>query len=212
MKKMLLLLTAAAALAFSQGAPGTSGTSVGVSGIVSRSNPLITFGPYNGVNLLFLSTGVYVDSTPATTAYTLKRIDNSADSCSNPFWLAADSMEKNGGVWQFRLEPLVKTTDGDSSTVAYKIQTRTFDWIPTPFQKYRARAWTLVGKNSRDSMTYLTDSIIFLNLKKTGAKWSQYGMASVWGTQARICPERIAGTHGVATDTTWHDSLRVFRF
>lgn len=213
MKKLLTLISLAGVLTFAQtGAPGTSGTSVGVSGIVSRNNPLITFGPYNGVNLLFLSGGVYVDSTPATTALTLKRIDNNADSCSNPFFIASDSLEKNGGVWQFRLEALVTTTDGDSSTTAYKIQTRTFDWMPPPYQKYRARPWTQVGKNSGDANTTISDSIIFVNLKKSGVKWSQYGMASVWGTQARVCPERLAGTHGVATDTTKHDSLRVFRF
>lgn len=210
MKKLLIIgaMVAVAALAQTT-APGTNSASVNVGGQTSIFSGLVTWGSYNGVNLLTTGRAVYVDTTPATEARTLKRIDNGADSCSNPFWISRDSLEKAGSIWHFRIEPLVKTTDKDSSTMVYRVETRSFDFLGAPTYKYRARPWSIPGKNIGDDMTTIKDTVLIPNHYVAQVKRTQYGFVTVYGAQARICPDAVAATHGVAADTTYHDSVRV---
>lgn len=214
MKKLLLLgCVLATVLAIGQTVNpvpiGISAPASGVGGIVSVSKQIVNYGVYGGYKLKFQSGAVYVDTVPGGAVGKWKRIDNGADSCSNAFWIARDSGEVNGAVWHVRFEPLVTASKKDSATTAYKVQTRTFFYNSTT-RRYVARPWTYAGTNAGTSTNPIEDSVIFSNIKLSNTKVAQYGFVNIFGTQARVCPEKLAGTAGVATDSTIHDSVLVF--
>lgn len=160
--------------------------------------------------LLFLGNNVYLDTSETGQAGEFKRIDNTADSCSQPFLITSDSTGITRPVWEYTLWLLTRSVDADSSTHVYRVQTRERQYLGPIAGKRIAgwTPWTTKGANSGYADVTIQDSILVANARTT-AKRSQYSLFSVVGTQARLCPDDVAETAGTATDSIFADSLRV---
>jgi hypothetical protein len=208
MKKVFALIGLLAISLFAEAEPIVGQKSVQVSPVTWSASS----GNWsNKTRILFLGNNVYVDTSSTGQADQFKRIDNTADSCSNPFLLTSDSLGGTRPIWQSPLLwELVRSKDKDSSTHVYRIQTRekqfngatrTVLWTP----------WTYPGNSSGYADYTVSDSILIPNVRGDATnKWSQYGMGAVFGIQARLCPDDVAATANTSTDSIFADSLRAF--
>lgn len=160
--------------------------------------------------LRFLGNAVYLDTSATGQAGAWKRIDNTADSCSQPAFLASDTAALGLPVWQ---SPLVwvdkaKSADPDSSTFVLRIQTRQARFHPASKRWYWT-AWTRKGANSAHVGQVVQDSVLFSSLVGGAANtnYSLYHLASVFGTQARYCPDDVEGTANGTNDSIIVDSV-----
>lgn len=159
--------------------------------------------------LLLLANNVHLDTSSTGQAGQWKRIDNTADSCSRAVRLGPDSNGIIRPINVFLLWETVRAVDGDSSTHAFRVQTRdkTYDsaysgYIP------RYTPWTTKGANTGYTGLQIQDSILVPNARGT-AKTSQYGAFRVAGAQARLCPDDVAATADAAGDSLFLDSIRI---
>lgn len=152
---------------------------------------------------------VWLDTSSTGQTGGWKRIDNTADSCTQPFVIASDTTGTARPVWEYRLWMLTKAGDADSSTFVFRVQTRervfnnttkAIAWTP----------WTIKGANNGYADVTIQDSILVGNIRIPGTKFSQYSLFHVTGTQARLCPDNVAGTGKAIGDSVIVDSLRVF--
>jgi hypothetical protein len=204
MKKLFLALTLTAAFLWAQGGPVVGQKTVQISPVTW------TTGANTGKTRLMFRVGtVSLDTSTTGQAGAWKRIDNTADSCSQPFTLASDTNGSLRPVWEYRLWQLTRSRDGDSSTHVYRVQTRERVYNAT-INAIAWTPWSVKGANSGYADVTVQDSILVGNVKHTGAKYSQYSFFFVAGTQARLCPDDIAGTATTNTDSIFVDSLRVY--
>lgn len=161
--------------------------------------------------LLFLGNAVYLDTSSTGQAGAFKRIDNTSDSCSVPFLLTADSAGATRAADNFTVWGLFRGVDGDSTTHTYRFQQRERQYVLARSGGYVATwtPWTRRSANYGFDAEATTDSITFPNIGGT-AKTSQYSHFEAVGTQARLCPDDIAGTANGAADSVFADSLRVY--
>lgn len=204
MKKMFLILFTLFAFARPDGE-----TVVGQK-VIRQSLVTWSTGAYkNKTRLLFLSTNVYLDTSVTGQAGQFVRIDNTADSCSNPFPIVADSNGTTRPVWEFRLWEQVRAIDKDSSQHVYRLQTRERIWNNT-FKAPLFTAWTMKGANSGYADVTVQDSLLFPTARVT-TKISQYTLAFVAGSWARLCPDDVPGkTSPNSADSLFTDSLYFF--
>jgi hypothetical protein len=155
---------------------------------------------------------VYLDTSTTGQTGAWKRIDNTADSCSQPFLITSDSTGVTRPVWENRLWQLTKAADADSSTHQYRVQTRERQHL-SPVAGRRVvgwTPWTAKGANLGSNSVAMQDSILMANARFSGSKISQYSFFYVAGTQARLCPDNVAGTGKAIGDSVIVDSLRVY--
>lgn len=153
---------------------------------------------------------VYIDSVQSATQ-TYVRVDNTADSCSNPFWLvrpSPDSLGKVRPTWENRVFGSIRSVDKDSSTFVLRVQTRERVYDQST-AAYRFTPWTRSGSNSGSADVSVTDAVTFPNIGVTTVQ-SQYVYFSVAGLQGRFCPDNNASTAAAAGDTVHFDSLHVY--
>jgi hypothetical protein len=161
--------------------------------------------------ILFLGNSVYLDTSSSGQAGSWKRIDNTSDSCSNAFLLAADTNGATRSAGDYGLWGLVRSVDADSSTHLYRMQYRERVYNGTT-KVPQFTPWTRVGANSIFNGTASPDTVAFPNAGTT-SKISQFTLFSApLGTLARFCPDDVEGTAGQATDSVFVDSLRVYAF
>lgn len=162
----------------------------------------------NKTRLLFHANNVYVDTSSTGQAGQWKRVDNTADSCSNPFLLAADTNGATRGVWENRLWLTVRSVDKDSSTTVYHVQTRERVYDGTT-KTVRWTPWTVPGKNAGYVDVSIVDSVTTTNASVV-SKIAQYGLYHVAGSWARLCPDDNVNTANATGDSVFNDSLLNF--
>lgn len=153
---------------------------------------------------------VYIDSVQSS-SQTFVRVDDAADSCSNPFWLtrpASDSLGKVRPIWENRLWGTFRGVDADSTTFVLRLQTQERVYSQST-GAYRWSPWTRTGKNGSAPDVTVTDSVVIPNLNSTTA-FSQYVYFSAAGVRGRFCPDANIGSGTAAGDTIHFDSLHVF--
>jgi hypothetical protein len=208
MKKIFLLIGLLTVSLFAEAEPVIGQKSVQVSPVTwsaTSGNWLLK------TRILFLGNNVYVDTSSTGQAGQFKRVDNTADSCSNPFLLTSDTLGSLRPIWQTPLVwELVRSKDKDSSTHVYIIQTRERFFNNTTRSLFWT-PWTFAGNSSGYADFTVSDSILIPNVRADSiSKWSQYGMGSVFGIQARLCPDDVAATANTATDSIFADSLKAY--
>lgn len=169
-----------------------------------KNNPVTwnTGANYGKTSLRFLSNAVYLDTSTTGQLRYWKRIDNTADSCSQPY-LIADSLGNTYATWQYRLDQLIRSVDAESGGVAYRIQTR----VPGMLNgKMQWRPWTVKGANAGLGSDSIKDSVLFPPPRST-SRVSQYAEYRVNGVQARLCPDDDVTTANGAADTVYTDSI-----
>lgn len=207
MKKIILVLLALCCF------KGFGQSSQSVLGQKNVRSSLVTWTA--GANLLkthgiLLGNSVYVDTSTTGQANQFRRVDNTSDSCSNPFFISSDSLGGTRPVWEYRLWGQFRSVDKDSSTMVFRIQTReVFNYAATTQRAIQYGSWTIKGSNSGYADATIQDSALVPNIG-TAARASQYTFFSVAGVQARFCPDDLPATANAAADTVHFDSLRVF--
>jgi hypothetical protein len=156
---------------------------------------------------ILLGNNVYIDTSTTGQTNQFRRVDNTADSCSDPFFIASDSLAGARPVWEYRLWGMFRSVDKDSSTHVYRVQTREVRFVKNRTISYTA--WTRAGTNSGYLDVTVQDTLVIPNIG-TVARIPQYTLGMFAGTQARLCPDDIAGTANAATDTVHFDSLTVY--
>lgn len=204
MKKLFFALFTLAAFAYAQGP---------VAGQKTVQKSLITWSAASGnwsnkTRVLFLANAVYVDTSSTGQGGAFKRIDNAADSCSNPFPLAADTNGSVRPIWEHRLWGTFRGIDGDSTSHVYRIQTRERVYDGTT-KVTRWTPWTRAGKNAGYTDISVQDSVTISSAAGT-SKIAQYGLYHVAGSWARLCPDDNAATANAAGDSVYADSLLNF--
>jgi len=204
MKKLFLALFTLGALAFADGP---------VSGQKIVQKSLVTWSAASGnwsnkTRLLFLANAVYVDTSSTGQANQFKRIDNAADSCSNPFLIAADTNGSTRPIWENRLWGTFRGVDKDSTGHVYHIQTRERVYDNTT-KTVRWTPWTIPGKNAGYTDISIQDSVTIPAASVT-SKISQYALYHVAGSWARLCPDDNVATGNAAGDSAFADSLLNF--
>ena len=109
MKKVFVLIGLFAVSLFAEAEP-TAGEKT-----VQKS--LVTWSAASGnwllkTRILFLGDAVYVDTSATGQTNQFKRVDNTADSCSNPFNLGPDSNSTVRPAWLYQLWETVRGVDG----------------------------------------------------------------------------------------------------
>jgi hypothetical protein len=209
MKKLFLALTLTTAILWAQGGPVVGQRNVQISPVVwniganTGKTRLKIVSPDSSAHL------VYLDTSTTGQAGSWRRIDNTADSCSQPFVIAGDSSGSMRPVWENRLWQLTKAADADSSTHQYRVQTRERVYHGTDKRVFWT-PWTAKGANLGSNSVAMQDSILIANARFSGSKISQYSFFYVAGTQARLCPDNVAGTGKAIGDSVIVDSLRVY--
>lgn len=153
---------------------------------------------------------VYIDSVQSS-VQTYVRVDNTADSCSNPYWLvrpAPDSLGKVRPAWENRVWGSFRAVDKDSSTFYLRVQTREriFDGATGA---YRWTPWTRAGSNGSSPDVTVSDVITVPNMGSV-TEFSQYMYFSAAGLQGRFCPDNNTSSAAAAGDTIHFDSLHVY--
>lgn len=175
------------------------------------ANSLVTWniGANTGKTRIRFYTGnVYLDTSTNGQSGSWRRIDNTADSCSQPFLLTGDSTGATRPIWEFRLWQKVKSVHATLGLHVYRIQTRERYFAQTAADKYQARwtAWTMTQQNAGYADVTVQDSLL-MNAPRSASNTSQYSFAFIAGTQARLCPSEAPTTSIAAGDSVIADSL-----
>ena len=200
MKKLWILIGLLAANLFAEAEP--------VAGQKTVSQALVTWSSTNWLlktRLLFLSNNVYVDTSSTGQANQFKRIDNTADSCSNPFRLASDTNGTTRGIWLNQLWETVRGVDKDSTTHTYRVQTRERVYDGTT-RTVRWTPWTRIGANTGFADVSVLDTLLIGNTGST-SKTAQYALGQYLGSWARLCPDDNVSTANGTGDSVFADSL-----
>mgnify|MGYP000039954926 CR=1 FL=1 len=202
MKKVFVLIGLFAVSLFAEAEP--------VAGQKTVQKNLVTWSAANGnwllkTRLLFLGNAVYVDTSATGQANAFKRVDNAADSCSNPFNLGSDSNGVVRPIWLYQLWETVRGVDGDSTSHTFRVQTRERVWDGST-RTIRWTPWTRKGANTGFADVTILDSLLIGNVKST-AKTSAYAVGNYLGSQARLCPDDNVATGDAAGDSLFADSL-----
>lgn len=202
MKKLFVALFALFAL-FAHGENVTG------QGSVNSSLVKWTTGANTKTRLRFYLGNVYLDTSTTGQTGAWKRIDNIADSCSNPFLIASDSNGIIRPVWEYRLWQSVKSVHATLGLHVYRIQTRerVYD---NDLKAVRWTPWTRKGQNAGYTDVVVQDSILMPSPIASSTKSSQYSMGFVAGSVARLCPDVAPTTSTSAGDSTIVDSLWFF--
>lgn len=161
-------------------------------------NERLTWGSDSAIQLRFLVGQVHRDTSTPDTLQHWKRIDNTADSCSNPVYIGRTVSP----VWKFALHEMVYARDPDSSTIVYRWEVRRrrlqhrkdTTWGP----------WVAMRQGVGTVNDPVQDSVVMPNITDVAAStWSaRYGLFFLGdGVQARACPDQTAGTAITNTDT-----------
>lgn len=145
---------------------------------------------------------VYYDSAGLGTNY--KRIDNTADSCSRPFWIATRL-----GTYptkQLELEGRVRAVNAASNAAVYRVETRYVQNLSQGLYY----GWRRRGKVTSYTGAAILDSV---SMPHTGvsSKTTVGGLFYVTGDQARLCTDNATGTSTSAGDSVKTDTLIVRR-
>lgn len=207
MQSKLITLAVAMLFCLSAGQETIQGMRKVQGGLVTWKNSVT--GSYH-TRIRILSGQVSLDTSTTGQAGQWKRIDNTVDSCSREIFLASDSLGMTAPVWLFRLSGIVKAHDVDSSTHVYRIPTRILHNYGVGSSLKRAwRPWSRPAKNNGISEVTVQDTCLMKSLSGVTANSTveQYCMATLFGTQAKLCPDNITGTATVSTDSIIIDSL-----
>lgn len=193
--KTLLTLLFLASMAFSQGVviSGQAGNAVKVWWGTSSDSSL---------RILHRGGSVYYDSAGGGTNY--KRIDNTADSCSRPFWIA--SQMGTYPVWKYELEGRVRAVNATSNAAVYRVETR----FVKDLTKGTFWGWRRQGRLLGYTGVTVQDSVVMPNTGLT-SKMTVAGLFFVTGDQARLCTDNATGTSTSAGDSSKTDTLIVHR-
>lgn len=204
MKKFIIAIMALCALAF-----GTE-TIQGQKAINSTFVKWTT-GANVKTRLMFHIGNVYLDTSTTGQAGAWKRIDNTADSCSRPFLITADSTGSTRPIWEYRLWQVAKSVNTTLGLHVYRIQTRerVIDSSMGRQSSQRWTPWTMKGTNTGYLDVTVQDSVLMPSPRLT-SKASQYSFGFVAGTQARLCPDNAPTTSASAGDSVIVDSLMFY--
>lgn len=203
MNKLWILIGLLAVSLFAEAEP--------VAGQKTVQQAMVTWSSTNWLlktRLLFLANNVYVDTSSTGQANEYKRIDNTADSCSNPFRLASDTNGTTRAIWLYMLWETVRGVDKDSTGHTYRIQTRERVYDGTT-KTVRWTPWTRIGANSGYVDVTIQDSLLFLTTTST-SKTAQYALGQYMGSWARLCPDDNVTTANGTGDSVFADSLLHF--
>ncbi len=159
---------------------------------------------------ILLGNNVYIDTSTTGEANQFKRVDNTADSCSPPFFLGSDSLGGSRGIWENRAWGIFRSVDKDSGAMVFRVQTsELYNYGAVTAKTIVYTDWTRTGANSGYADVAVQDSVM-IPVSGTTARLPQYAFFNVAGIRARLCPDDIAATANGATDTVHFDSIRVF--
>lgn len=193
--KSLMLTVIAVFLSFGQGyRPGSS----------SSWPSLITYGSSNKTRLMRHIGNVYLDTSTTGQAGSWKRIDNTSDSCSNPFLVGSDSMGTYRPVHEESLFEKVKQVHATLGLHVYRIQTKELVY-DLGAAGLRWTGWTMKGVNSGYGGQDYQDSVLQV---ATGNTSNVQQRARFWvdGIYARLCPDIAPTTSTSSGDSTITDS------
>jgi hypothetical protein len=150
--------------------------------------------------IVFNDQKVYADSSG-----TWKRIDNTADSCSYPFWLGSGDGAVHP-IWYQALFPLIDADDDVAQNHGFRIEVRNRLSIEnTAGRLYRVWGrWIATDMNSSSTDITVDDSVATI-APGTGSKVRQELRFATSGEQGRVCPSDFSGY--AAGDTTENDSM-----
>lgn len=200
MKKLILFLALLVPLAFGQAIKIQSQGAV-QTGVVTWSTGANT----GKTRIRFYTGNVYLDTSTTGQTGAWKRIDNTADSCSQPFLIASDSTGTGRPIWEYRLWQNVKSVHATLGLHVYRIQTKERVYNPT-YKKVIWTPWTMTQQNGGYADVTVQDSLL-MNAPRSTSKTSQYSFAFVAGTLARLCPSEAPTTSIAAGDSVIADSL-----
>jgi hypothetical protein len=199
MKKILFVLSLAAGLVWAD-------MKITAQGVVQKGIVTWTTGANTGKTRIRFYTGnVYLDTSSTGQTGAWKRIDNTADSCSQPFLIATDSSGTGRPIWEYRLWQKVKSVHATLGLHVYRIQTRERVYDGTA-KLVRWTPWTLTQQNAGYADVTVQDSLL-MNAPRSASNTSQYSFAFVAGTQARLCPSEAPTTSIAVGDSVIADSL-----
>jgi hypothetical protein len=203
MKKALFTLLAALAL------PLLAET---IEGQKRITNSLVTWNSAANTGktrIRFHAGQVALDTSATGQTGAWKRIDNTADSCSQPFLIASDTSGRVVPVWEFRLWQKVKSVHATLGMHVYRVQTRERQYLGPISGKQVAgwTPWSYLGQNGGYADVTVQDSIL-MRAPRTVTNSSQYSFGFVAGAQARLCPDNTPETSSAAGDSVIADSLR----
>jgi hypothetical protein len=153
----------------------------------------------------FYTGNTYLDTSTTGQAGAWKRIDNTADSCSQPFLVATDSNGSGRPIWEYRLWQTVKSVHATLGLHVYRIQTREKVYDGS-IKATRWTPWTYFGQNTGYVDVTVQDSIL-MAAPRSASKSSQYSLGFIVGTQARLCPSEAPTTSTATGDSVIADSL-----
>lgn len=195
MKKKILL---AAVLALGLIAPDAQMVIRGYKPVARR---WVTWGSYGSMRLRIKNRQLFADTNMAGG---WKRIDNTADSCSQYFWIADTGGSDPIKYMRFSIGVQAHTV-ADSTTHAYHVYTReinnykknTFFADQPPYRN-----------NGVTGIQVILDTIFIPNVKQT-TKARQSSMFFAPGDQAKVCWYALPGMAYLAADSVTIDSMYV---
>ena len=208
MKKILFLIGLFLVVAWSQ----TKVTTIGRQGWENIA--------YYGADSSSTQIVFHTDTIMRDSAGTLLRIDNGADSCSQPIDLIGNrgsvlGISAVGGIepqgpFGYEWEGKVKSNTTDSTGVQYRIETRKRKY--TAFGN-RSRpywgAWIPFTRVGGTAAEVIVDSVVTWDAENAADTWAtQAHLFKVTGHQMRLCPQELATT--ISTDSIFHDSVYIY--
>lgn len=175
-------------------------------GVVQKGLVTWTTGANTGKTRIRFYTGnTYLDTSATGQTGQWKRIDNTADSCSQPFLIATDSNGSGRPIWEYRLWQKVKSVHATLGLHVYRIQTRERVYNGT-LKAMLWTPWTLTQQNTGYLDVTIQDSLL-MAAPRSSSYSSQYSLAFIAGTQARLCPSEAPTTSTSVGDSVIADSL-----
>ncbi len=157
---------------------------------------------------MFLNNNVYLDTSATGLAGQWKRIDNTADSCSDPIPLTSTYYGAGMPILQSpQIGENVYSRDKDSSIHVYRMRFRDRYALPD-LSGYFTSAWTQKGTGLGYADQTISDSILIPSVPIAQTKIWAYGIAWGLGVEAQACPDDVAATanesqDSVIVDTSW---------
>ena len=144
----------------------------------------------------------------ADSAGTWKRIDNSVDSCSYPFWINDSSQAVNPET-EMQIFQQIVSDEIDSNQIHYNIETRERYRVQVygNYYDWKWSEWVHFGKENGLAVvdSFSTEATDFASVV------TQKNRFDVTGLQARLCATIPAYASAEAIDTTYYDSLLFIR-
>lgn len=180
-----------------------------------RAPQLLTFssaaGTYSGKTRYRLMGGfTYVDTSATGQTGAWRRIENTADSATDPVFLTGDSAGTTRAVWMQKVVCKEKSADADTSGFVLRVMGREFDRIVN--KVYNFTQWSQKGSVNGTLDAGVQDSALFLSVRGLAANTNSRPHAQFWvdATQAKFVPRSAPNSPTGANDSVIADSCKLY--